>query len=149
MCIRDRHIHYTVMSNSYNLRSAPPSVTELTERFDRNAGGATEPYVSTELVGVGTPMMDVGGDGPGSGQLSSVDDIAPRVALSTPISITQKSRNQLSAWTSTCGHAHVRRPSCRTFHYSALRRMHCPYKCIRPILSFLIPKLIVRLRRSS
>ena len=63
------HIHYTVMSNSYNLRSAPPSVTELTERFDRNAGGATEPYVSTELVGVGTPMMDVGGDGPGSGQL--------------------------------------------------------------------------------
>ena len=91
------HIHYTVMSHSYNLRSAHPSVTELTESFDRNAGGATEPYVSTELVGVGTPMMDVGGDGPGSGQLSSVDDIAPRVALSTPISVTQKSRNQLVA----------------------------------------------------
>jgi len=48
------------------------------------------PHVATELVGIETQIMDVEGDSPRSGQLSIVDEVDPRVALSTSISVTTK-----------------------------------------------------------
>jgi len=46
--------------------------------------------VSTELGGMKAQIMDVEGDSPRSGQLSIVDEAAPRVALSTSISVTTR-----------------------------------------------------------
>ena len=46
------------------------------------------PHVSTPLGGIEAQIMDVEGDSPRSGQLSIVDEGAPRVALSTSISVT-------------------------------------------------------------
>jgi len=54
----------------------------ITERFDRNVGGAAGPHVPTQLAGTESQITDVQGDNPRSGQLCyTVEKSAPACGI--------------------------------------------------------------------